>query len=132
MKLITRDTDYAIRAITYMAKHKGTRVSAKELVKNLRVPRSFLRKILQVMEKKGLLRSYKGKGGGFILNTLPREIFLLDLIEVFQGPFSLNECFLKKRACPHTKDCRLRKKIDKIHAYVLAELKKINIAHLLD
>ena len=71
MKLITRDTDYAIRAITYMAKHKESRVSVKELVKNLKVPRPFLRKILQVLDKKGLLRSYKGKGGGFLLNTRP-------------------------------------------------------------
>jgi Rrf2 family protein len=132
MKLITRDTDYAVRAITYMAKHKGNRISAKELVKNLKVPQPFLRKILQVLDKKGLLRSYKGKGGGFLLHVRPQEIFLLDLIRIFQGRFRLNECFLKKHACPHTKDCRLRKKINKIQAYVLKELKKINIAYLLN
>jgi Rrf2 family protein len=132
MKLITRDTDYAIRAITYMAKHKGSRVSAKELVQNLKVPLPFLRKILQVLDKKGLLKSYKGKGGGFILNIEPKNIFLLELIKIFQGRFSLNECFLKKHICPHTKDCRLRKKIDKIQAYVIKELKKINIAYLLN
>lgn len=131
MKLITRDTDYAIRAITYIAKHKGNRVSVKELVKNLKVPRPFLRKILQILDKKGLLRSYKGKGGGFLLESRPQEIFLLDLIKVFQGRFSLNECFLKKRVCPNTKDCRLRKKIIRIQAYVLKELRKINIAYLL-
>jgi Rrf2 family protein len=115
-----------------MAKHKGKRISANELVKNLKVPRPFIRKILQVLDKKGLLKSYKGKGGGFLLNARPQEIFLLDLIKVFQGRFSLNECFLKKHACPHTKDCRLRKKIDKIQAYVIKELKKINIAYLLN
>ena len=132
MKLITRDTDYAIRAIIYMAKHKGKIISVKELVKNLKVPRPFLRKILQILDKKELLRSYKGKGGGFLLNVRPQEIFLLDLIRIFQGRFSLNECSLKKRACPHIKDCRLRKKIDKIQNYVLKELKKINIAYLLN
>jgi len=132
MKLITRDTDYAIRAIAYMAKHKGRRVSVKELVKSLKVPHPFLRKILQVLDKKAILRSYKGQGGGFLLNARPREIFLLDLIKIFQGGFSLNECFLKKHACPHTKTCRLRKRIDRIEAYVLKELKKINIDYLLN
>jgi Rrf2 family protein len=131
MKLITRETDYAIRAITYMAKHKGKRISVVELVKNLKVPRPFSRKILQLLDKKGLLKSYKGKGGGFILNAEPKKIFLLDLIRIFQGRFSLNECFLKKHACPHKKDCRLRKKIDKIQAYVIKELKTINIEYLL-
>ncbi len=132
MKLITRDTDYAIRAIAYMAKHKERKISVKELVKNLKVPQPFLRKILQVLDKKGMLRSYKGKGGGFLLNTRPQDIFLLDLIRIFQGRFSLNECFLKKHACPHTKECRLRRKIDKIQACVVKELKKINIAYLLN
>jgi len=132
MKLITRDTDYAFRAITFMPKNKGKIISVKELVQNLKVPRPFLRKILQVLDKKGLLRSYKGKGGGFLLNARPQEIFLMDLIKVFQGRFSLNECFLKKHACPHIKSCRLRKKIDKIQDYVLKELKKINIAYLLN
>lgn len=131
MKLITRDTDYAIRAITYMAKLHGKIASVRELVKDLRVPQPFLRKILQVLDKKGMLRSYKGKGGGFILRARPQDIFLLDLIKIFQGRFSLNECFLKKYACPNTKDCRLRKKIDKIQAYVIKELAKINIAYLL-
>ncbi len=132
MKLITRDTDYAIRAIVYMAKHKERKISVKELVKNLKVPQPFLRKILQVLDKKGMLRSYKGKGGGFLLNTRPQDIFLLDLIRIFQGRFSLNECFLKKHACPHTKECRLRRKIDKIQGYVVKELKKINIEYLLN
>jgi Rrf2 family protein len=131
MKLITRDTDYAIRAIAYMAKHKERKISAKELVKNLKVPRPFLRKILQALDKKGLLRSYKGKGGGFLLNVRPQEIFLLDLIRIFQGRFRLNECFLKKRACPNTKICPLKKKIDKIQAYVLRELGSVSIAFLL-
>jgi len=132
MKLITRDTDYAIRAVSYMAKNKNKIISVTELVKKLRVPRPFLRKILQVLDKKGLLKSQKGKGGGFILEALPRDIFLLDLMKIFQGRFSLNECFLKKHACPHTRDCPLREKINKIERYVINELKSISIAYLLN
>jgi len=131
MKLITRDTDYAIRAICFMAKQKKKIVSVLELVKALKIPRPFLRKILQILNKKGLLKSYKGKGGGFALAYPPRDLYLMDLIEVFQGPFSLNECFFKKDSCPNTRSCRLKKKIDLIEKDVLRQLEGISVGYLL-
>ena len=130
MKLITRDTDYAIRALAYIAGHQERIVSATELVRQIRMPRPFLRKILQNLDKKGLLKSYKGKGGGFALAVPPDEISILGLIKIFQGPFKLNECFFKKHLCPNTKDCGLKRRIDRIEKYVLKELAAINLGYL--
>ena len=64
MKLITRDTDYAIRALCCIAKRKETIISVDKLVKQLRIPRPFSRKILQTLNKRKILRSYKGTSGG--------------------------------------------------------------------
>ena len=131
MKLITRDTDYALRALCYIAKNKGELSSTAELAKYLDIPRPFLRKILQALSRKGVLKSYKGNSGGFILMKDPSRVFLTDLIKIFQGPFILNECSLKKHPCPNIKRCFLRKKITKIEGYVLKELKGISVACLL-
>ena len=87
MKLITRDTDYAVRAVCFITKQKGKLVSASQLVDELKVPYSFLRKQLQLLNKKGILKSYKGKGGGFQLGVPAGKIYLTDLIKVFQGRF---------------------------------------------
>ena len=131
MKLITRDTDYALRALCFIARNKGELSSTVELAGHLDVPRPFLRKILQVLSRKGVLKSYKGNSGGFILSKDPSRVFLTDLIKIFQGPFILNECSLKKHPCPNIKKCLLRKKITKIEDYVLKELKGISVACLL-
>lgn len=131
MKLITRDTDYALRALCFMVRYKKAITSVSTLVKELKIPRPFLRKILQVLNKKGILKSYKGGGGGFILGLTPSKIFLVDLIEIFQGPLKLNECFFKKLSCPNMKTCALRKKIDTIERYVVSKLKSITIASLI-
>lgn len=131
MKLITRDTDYALRALGFIAGQKQKIVAIPALTQALKIPRPFLRKILQKLSKNKLIKSYKGQGGGFSLATPPEKIFLLDLIEVFQGPFKLNECFFKKDICPKTKNCLLKKRLDKIEKYVIAELESISIAHLL-
>ena len=131
MKLITRDTDYALRALCLIAKSRKKRVSVSELVEKLKIPRAFLRKTLQALSKKKILKSYKGSGGGFSLTLPAGKIFLADLVEVFQGPFSLNECVFKKMPCFLMRTCALKKKIDAIEKYVSAQLKSINLASLL-
>ena len=131
MKMLTRNTDYAVRAMCYMAKKGRGVISVTELVTSLKIPRPFLRKILQAMTKKGLVKSYKGIGGGFKLGRSPDRIFLVDLIEVFQGPMSINECIFKKRACPNISECPLKKRIDSIERKVEAELRTITIGSLL-
>lgn len=131
MKLITKDTDYALRALCYILTHKKKIVTVSELVSALRIPRPFLRKILQKLNKNGILKSYKGKHGGFLAVNSAKKIFLVDLIQTFQGPVRLNECFFKKISCPQIGTCALRGKIDKIEKYVLRELKSITIASLL-
>ena len=131
MKLITRDTDYAIRALCYIAKHKGKLVSAQELVKHLKIPKPFLRKILQKLNKAKLLKSFKGKGGGFLLPYSPSKIYITTLIEIFQGPLVLSEHIFKKAVCPHVRTCALKKKLDSIEKVVISELKKITIKSLI-
>ncbi|MEK6714958.1 MAG: Rrf2 family transcriptional regulator [Candidatus Omnitrophota bacterium] len=130
MKLINRDTDYAVRALCVIAREGGRLVSVTRLVKGLKIPRPFLRKILQVLNKKGILKSRKGKRGGFRLNFSLEKILLTDLIEAFQGPLRLNECIFKKKICPDRGACVLRMRISAIEEYVVSELKAITLASL--
>ncbi|MCL5408532.1 MAG: Rrf2 family transcriptional regulator [Candidatus Omnitrophica bacterium] len=131
-KLITRDTDYAVRALCFMAINEEEIMPVDKLVEELKIPRPFLRKIMQMLNKKGILHSYKGKGGGFALSVSPDRIFLTDLIEVFQGPLKLNECIFKKNICPNINTCPLKKRIDKIEDYIKTQLQSISLHSLLE
>ena len=131
MKLITRDTDYGIRAICYLARRGGEVVSVAELVEALGVPRPFLRKILQLLHHQGMLKAYKGQGGGFSLAISPAKISLVGVMRVFQGRFSLNQCLLKKAFCPRRDYCGLRKKILAVERRTFRDLNKITIGSLL-
>jgi len=66
-----------------------------------------------------------------MLSSSPDKIFLVDLMEIFQGPFMLNECMFKKRLCPDRYNCALKRKIDGIEDDVVAKLKSITLASLL-
>ncbi len=129
MKLITRNTDYALRALCYISKNKNL-VAVEELIKKLGVPRSFMRKILQQLNKEGILESFKGQRGGFKLKTDPGKISIIEIMRIFQGTLELNSCFLKKNICPNKGKCPLRKKLRLIEENVLRQLKQITIASL--
>ncbi len=131
MKLITRDTDYALRALGFIARQPRKITSVALLVAQLQIPRPFLRKILQILNKEGILKSYKGVGGGFALGRPAKKVFLTEIIEIFQGPIAINECVFKKARCPNVKKCILRKKIDSIEKKILNDLAPITLETLL-
>ncbi|MFA5276274.1 MAG: Rrf2 family transcriptional regulator [Candidatus Omnitrophota bacterium] len=130
MKLITRDTDYALRAVCYIAKQKDKIVPVSKIIKELKMPGPFLRKILQVLNKKGILQSHKGQSGGFSLQIPPAKIYLVKVAEIFQGPLKLNECIFKAKVCPSVKACALSAKLGRIEKIVKKELGLITIASL--
>jgi Rrf2 family protein len=132
VKLITRNTDYAMRALCYIAQQAKESVSVTEMVAVLKIPRPFLRKILQTLSGEGLLKSTKGQGGGFSLAYSQEKILLTDLIRIFQNTIQLNECVFKKKICPNRSTCVLKKEIDSIEQDVLKRLRGITIASLVN
>ncbi|MDD5737554.1 MAG: Rrf2 family transcriptional regulator [Candidatus Omnitrophica bacterium] len=134
-KLVTRNTDYAVRALCYMAargKEEEGVTSVTELVKELGMPRPFLRKILQKLNTAKLLISQKGKGGGFKLAKPAEKIFITEVMQIFQGPFKINDCMFKRKICPNRKGCFLRRKLEAIEEYAVAQLKGVTIKEILN
>lgn len=131
MKLINRDTDYAVKALLYIAKKNPERISVSELVNTLDIPKPFLRKTLQTLNRECVLKSSKGKGGGFVLAVPPKKILLTRLIEIFQNPVKLTECIFREKICSDIGTCPLKKRIDSIEQTVISELESITIESLL-
>jgi Rrf2 family protein len=106
-------------------------VSVPELVAALKIPKPFLRRILQVLAREGILESYKGNKGGFILKKQPRDIRLADVITAFQGTVKLNDCLFKKKVCPNRAQCPLRRQIVDIEQYAQDKFASVTLATLL-
>lgn len=114
-----------------MAQESGRILSVDDIRNQTKIPRHFLRKILQVLSRKKIIKSYKGKGGGFILSCDPQETTLIDIMEIFQGKFILAEHRLKKDKCPRVKKCSLKKKLDKIESGLIKDFKSITVSSIL-
>lgn len=131
MKLITRDTDYAVRILCYLV-GREERIPVLEMVRDLKIPVAFLRRITQRLSKGGLLTSTKGLNGGFVLSVKPEKIRLLDVAEIFQGSFQLNDCLFKKKVCPNRQTCFMRRQLLDIERYALAKLTSLTVADIIE
>ncbi|MDO8602865.1 MAG: Rrf2 family transcriptional regulator [Candidatus Omnitrophota bacterium] len=134
MRFITRDTDYALRAMVLMARalrQEGRKVfTVEEIVLEEKLPKVFLRRILQKLAEKNMLLSYKGKSGGFSFLVKPARISIANVIRVFQGEIELTNCLLKGKICPNRPECKIRKKIKALNSRVVKDLENINIEEL--
>lgn len=103
---ITRQADYAIRAVRYLAKQGSTqRVATSTVAREMKIPPSFLAKIISQLSIAGLLHTSRGARGGVSLAREPKEISLLDVVEAIDGPILLNECVGTNKPCTFEKEC---------------------------
>jgi Rrf2 family protein len=82
--LVTRETDYAVRCMLYLAGTSGRVTCVTEISRMTDIPRSFLAKIIQRLAHAGLVRSSRGRSGGIILMNKPSDVSLLDIITAIQ------------------------------------------------
>ena len=132
MKLITKDSDYALRALRYIVRSKSDRISASELAQVLGIPHPFLRGLMQRLVKKGLVGSYRGKGGGFSLTIPPEQLMITDVLEVFQGSFSLTNCVIHDSVCPEIRTCVIHRTTKRIESYAFNLIKNISIGTIVN
>ena len=106
---ITRQADYAVRAVLYLAKiGPDQRAATSQIAEDQQIPPSFLAKIVSQLSVAGLLQTSRGARGGVSLARTPEQISLLEVIEAIDGPILLNECVANSGACSFGDTCPMR------------------------
>ncbi|MBI4459718.1 MAG: Rrf2 family transcriptional regulator [Acidobacteria bacterium] len=105
MLTISREADYAVRLVVHMAALAPHRLQARTLAEAERIPESFLFKILRVLMRHRVVRSYRGVYGGYQLEADPAKLTLYRLLEIVEGPVGLNACVAQGLGCELTAGC---------------------------
>jgi Rrf2 family protein len=129
--LVTRETDYAVRTVLYLAQERDRVASVTEVAQAMFIPKSFLAKILQRLVRNGIVQSIRGVKGGFRLAKKPNEITLLAIMEAIQGLAGINVCAVDSKKCRLSSTCAVHPVWVDIRKEVEARLKKQTIATLL-
>ena len=106
---ITRQADYAVRAVLYLAKiGPELRAATSQIAQEQPIPPSFLAKIVSQLSVAGLLQTSRGARGGVSLARVPEQISLLEVVEAIDGPILLNECVAGNGTCTFGDDCPMQ------------------------
>jgi Rrf2 family protein len=106
---ITRQADYALRAMIYLAKiEPNQRAATSQIAQVQQIPPSFLAKIISQLSIAGLIHTSRGARGGVTLARAPEDISILEVVEAIDGPIALNECTSASGTCQFGDDCAMR------------------------
>jgi Rrf2 family protein len=135
---ITRQADYALRAILYLARHEMSRhepdwrpATTSKIAEKKLIPTSFLAKIISQLQISGLVKTDRGARGGVALARKPEEISLLEVVEAIDGPITLNECTQDPSNCLFGDSCPLHEIWCESQAELVARLRAATFDKLL-
>ena len=121
--LISRTSQYAIQSLIYLAtQSQGAPVKIKDVAEKLQVPSAYLSKIMQELAKGGLVTSFRGPLGGFILSADPSEIDLLRILLVTEGNEFTKACMLGLKLCSDETACPMHEQWKPIKEQVIQML----------
>ena len=91
--MLSKKSKYALKALVALARgYENGPVLITDLARKERIPQKFLEAILLDLKNHGVLKSKKGRGGGYQLRKSPREITFGQVIRTMEGPLALLPC----------------------------------------
>lgn len=105
---ISTKGDYGLLILAALAtrEKQGQKfVSLSEIAQEKHLSPRYLSQIILPLKKAGLVKSKEGTGGGYCLAKEPKEISIIEILEILEGPLAIVPCCAKKsRNCP-AKQC---------------------------
>lgn len=111
MRLSTRGR-YATRAMYDLARHRQNGpVSLRTISASQEISEKYLEQLFLKLRRKGLIRSVRGPGGGYLLGKEARKITVGEILRAVEGPLMPVFCVddPPNKRCKRAKDCLMRK-----------------------
>jgi Rrf2 family nitric oxide-sensitive transcriptional repressor len=119
-------TRLAIFAVLELTAREGRQLSVAEIGEKYGVSSHHLAKVMHVMGRAGLVRAVRGAGGGYQFAGNARRTTLLDLVQLFEDPSSVEQDADTTDATPEGQ--ALREVVSEVDDIARATLGSITIA----
>jgi len=117
MRFSTR-AEYGLRAMANLAHGFPEKKNIKEISSEEEIPVKYLERLMSELRKSGLVKSLRGKNGGYVLSKKSEKITAGEIIEVLEGSIAPIKCI--EGGCASNCHCssslvwlKLRKQIKK-------------------
>ncbi len=103
--IFSKACELGLQAVLFLSIKENRTFNAKEISAELKVPKEFVSKVLQILTSSGIVGSKKGKNGGFFLAKNPSEVKLIEIVEAIDGLDVFKSCVLGFPGCSHETPC---------------------------
>lgn len=131
---LSRKSDYALRAVIYLARISDERFGrVSEIARAKDIPQAFLAQILPLLANHGLVKSQQGAHGGYALARAPETISFLEIIESVEGPLRLNKCVEGQHDdCTILDSCEMQHVWNQAQTQMVGFLRGVTMADMLE
>jgi len=135
MLSLTRKTDYALMALTYLASRPDEVISAREMSERFGVSLPLLMNVLKQLSGAEWVHSVRGARGGYTLARSADRITLADLIDTIEGPVRLAPCVGGapdggRASCEASETCPIQGPLGWLHDRLRGFFQNITLAQL--
>jgi len=126
--VLSQKCKYALQALLLLAREPTQDLQlVSDIAEREKLPRKFLEAILLELNRNGLVRSRRGRGGGYALAKPADLITFGQVVRIIDGPLAPLSCVSVNyyRRCDDCKDemtCEIRKVMRRVRDAIAAEL----------
>jgi Rrf2 family protein len=130
---LSQTAEHALRAALFLGtRGAGGLVSAREVAEALGMPANYTAKTLRQLTRKGVLRSTRGRLGGFTLGMPASELSVARIIEAVDEPPPRHAaCLLGDRLCDAATPCDAHRRWMEVQRRTSELLERTSLADLL-
>lgn len=131
--LISTKGRYALRVMLDLAEQDGGYVPLAEVAARQGISEKYLEGIIALLSRAGLVKSLRGKGGGYCLARTPEEYTVGEILRITEGSLAPVSCLDDaKNACPRAGECLTLPMWEKLYATISNFLDSVTLAAILD
>ena len=124
---------YGLRALVYITlKNESDRINLHEISINESISRKYLENIFKLLKKSKIIKSVRGREGGYALMKTPAEITLFEIASAIEGGVVLVNCVDNEGFCERTSECGVRNFWGDYQNYIKEYLSGITLADILE
>ncbi len=132
MKVPTR-VRYALRAVVEIAeRNSDVPVPIRDFARAQEISTKYAKQLMSHLGKAGIVRGYRGVGGGYTLARDPHEITVLDIYTALDEDVHLAPCVGPDLRCEREDSCAARDFWHRMSRVLLRELRSTTIGDLLE
>jgi Rrf2 family protein len=124
-----------MRAVLDIAQYGGNGpVAVKDISRRQNIPARFLEQVMTALKKGGIVESFRGPTGGYVLAKAPKNITLADVVEAVEGPVVIMDCLVgsdRQKGCDMSSECAIREVFGDVQSAVNKTLAAVTVSDMI-